>query len=95
LSSRLLAWKTCNPPNAFDPAVLAHMVQLEELYLCELTPAGGASGAAELLVTLAQLTKLQVLHLACIKHLQVCPPAAFSSLTASSVPRSLEWSDSR
>jgi len=42
---------------------------------------GGALGAAELLVRLAELTKLKVLHLACIDRLLQCPPVAFSSLT--------------
>jgi len=76
-----------------DPSVLAHMMQLEELDLYMVYPAGGASGAAELLATLAQLTKLGVLHLAYTACLLQCPPAAFSSLSASSVLRSLAWKD--
>jgi len=88
-----LRWTMYSPPQQFDPSFLAHMMQLEELHLRNPKPAGGASGAAELLAVLAQLTKLQVLHLALIDCLLQCPPAAFSSLTASSVLRSLTWSD--
>jgi len=87
-----LGWTIDSPPQQYDPSILAHMTQLEELHLRNPKPAGGASGAAELLTRLAQLTKLQVLHLAYIDGLLQCPPAAFSSLTSSSVLRSLTWS---
>jgi len=88
-----LGWMDSPPPGDFHPSVLAHLTQLEELHLRNPEPAGGASGAAELLARLAQLPKLQVLHLACTWHLVTCPPAAFSSLTSSSILRSLTWSD--
>jgi len=88
-----LVWTHSPPPGDFDPSVLAHMTQLEELELNQPHPAGGASGAAELLARLAQLTKLQVLRLAWVYRLLQCPPAAFSSLTSSSVLRSLTWRD--
>jgi len=89
-----LAWDTaCHPANEFDMSVLAHMMQLEELELRVVTSAGGASGAAELLARLAQLTKLRVLHLAWVFHLLQCPAAALSSLTSSSVLKSLTWQD--
>jgi len=85
-----LVWKSA--PNAFDPSVLAHMTQLEELHLYSFDPAGGASGASELLARLAQLPKLQVLNLGHVAWLSQCPPAAFSFLTSSSVLMSLTWS---
>jgi len=90
-----LAWVICVPPVEFDPAVLAHMTQLEELQLYNADPAGGASGAAELLARLAELPKLEVLHLTYVSCLLQCPLAAFSSLTSSSVLRSLTWDDDR
>jgi len=79
--------------DGFYPSVLAHMARLEELHLDRPRPAGGASGAAELLARLSQLPKLEVLHLAYVNSLLQCPPAAFSSLTSSSVLRSLTWRD--
>jgi len=88
-----LVWMDSPAPGDFDPSVLAHMMELEELHLYEPRFAGDASGAAELLARLAQLTKLQVLHLAYADCLLQCPPAAYSSLTSSSVLRSLTWSD--
>jgi len=88
-----LVWNNSPAPANFAPSILARMTQLEELHLLNPRPAGGASGAAELLARLAQLTKLQVLHLGCTRHFPVCPTAAFSSLTSSSVLRSLTWSD--
>jgi len=90
-----LGWTSSRPCGGFDPSVLAHMTQLEELHLHNSRPAGGASRAAELLARLAQLTKLQVLHLAYVNWLLQCPPAAYSSLTSSSVLRSLTWRDFR
>jgi len=88
-----LGWTIDRPRGEFDPSVLAHMTRLKELHLDGVDPAGGASGAAELLSKLAQLTKLQVLHLAWVYYFLQCPPAAFSSLTSSSVLRSLTWWD--
>jgi len=88
-----LAWINSRAPGDFDPSVLAHMTQLEELHLHQPRPAGGASGAAELLSRLAQLTKLQVLHLAWARHFVACSSVAYSSLTSSSVLRSLTLSD--
>jgi len=87
-----LVWISSPPRDDFTPSVLAHMTQLEQLELNRPHPAGGSSGAAELLVRLAQLTELQVLHLAHVNSLLQCPHAAFSSLTSSSVLRSLTWS---
>jgi len=86
-----LSCATRFPPYEFDPSFLAHMVELQELHLRQLKPTGGASGAAELLARLAKLTKLQVLRLVHVHRLLRCPPAAFSSLTASSVLGSLTW----
>jgi len=88
-----LSWASYIVHSEFDPSILAHMTQLEELHLRQFRPAGGAAGVAELLARLAQLTKLQVLHLAYVISLLQCPPVAFSSLTSSSVLRSLTWSD--
>jgi len=88
-----LGWEHLSLHQQFDPSVLAHMTQLEELQLCNADPAGGASGAAELLARLAQLTKLQVLYLAYVYCLLQCPLEALSSLTSSSVLRSLTWRD--
>jgi len=88
-----LDWKSFLLHREFDPSVLAHMTQLEELHLYSANPAACALGAAELLARLAQLTKLQVLRLVYVDRLVQCPPAAFSSLTASSVLRSLTWKD--
>jgi len=90
-----LAWRTLLMRREYDTSVLAHMTRLEELSLYGVNPAGGASGAAELLARLAQLTKLRVLHLSYINCIVQCPPAAFSSLTSSSVLRSLRWMDLR
>jgi len=86
-----LAWGICFSPIKFGPSVLAHMAQLEELVLYQPHPAGGAAGASELLARLAQLPKLQVLRLVYFHDLLQCPPAAFSSLTSSSMLRSLTW----
>jgi len=86
-----LGWDVCFPSIKFDPSVLAHMTWLEELHLRNPKPAGGAAGAGELLARLSQLTKLQVLHVAYINSLLQCPPAAFSSLTSSSVLKSFTW----
>jgi len=88
-----LAWGPFSRHRQFDASVLAHMMQLQELHLYNADPGGGASGAAELLARLAQLTKLQVLYLAYVYRLLQCPLEALSSLTSSSVLRSLTWRD--
>jgi len=76
---------------AFDPAVLGCMTKLQALYLREVSPNRGAAGAAELLSRLEQLPKLEKLDLMYVRSLDHCPPAAFSSLTSSSVLKSLCW----
>jgi len=91
LSSLMLHWKRSVGIPLFDPAILAYTTQLEELSLSNCTPAGGAAGAAELLVRLGHMTKLQDLKLQFVQYLEQRTPSEFSSLTASSVLRRLSW----
>jgi len=90
-----LYWEPAVQGPVFDPAVLAGMTQLEALELSRPNPVGGAAGAAELLSRLSQLRKLEVLKLEHVACLDLCPPAAFAVLTASSVLRSLTWAQRR
>jgi len=89
LSSLMLHLQCSFPGPLFDPAILAHTTQLKKLSLWSFTPARGAAGAAELLVRLGHLTKLQDLNLQLVYGLSGCPPSEFSSLTASSELRRL------
>jgi len=89
LTGLRLVWKCSLQLPTFDPAVLGCMRQLRCLDLWSVNPARGTAGAAELLSSLAQLHKLETLSLMYIPSLDKCPPAAFSSLTSSSVLRCL------
>jgi len=86
-----LSWALDAPHCEFDPSVLAHMTQLRWLDLQSCTPARGKAGAPELLSRLSQLPQLDVLALEWIEGLHECPPEAFSSLTSSSVLKSLKF----
>jgi len=85
LTTLVLHWPLGTHIPKFDPAILAHMTQLQQLVLSNAIP---ARGAAALLFRLSRMPKLQLLELK-VKGLLCCPAGMFSALTASSVLRSL------
>jgi len=91
LTTFVLSWVHDPPYCEFDPSILAHMAQLEDVAILSCTQAHGAAGVAELLSRLSQLPQLRMLEIRDIEGLEQCPPEAFSSLTSSNKMESLAW----